>query len=78
MKYFQQRIIRSVYCGIWGSASMSSQVSSLLQYFKRKELSDPDGPLSQLVHLRAITSANREVQEEMKIKNPKKRNPYIK
>ena len=61
-----------------GSAGMSSQVSSLLQYFKWKELPDPDGPLSQSVHLRAITSANREVQEEMKMKNPKKCGPYIK
>ena len=50
----------------------------MLQYFKRKELPDPDGPLSQSVHPRAITSADREVQEEMKIKNPKKRGPYIK
>ena len=67
-----------VYTVYAGSVGMSSQVS-LLQYFKRKELPDPDGPLSQSVHSRAITSANREVQEEMKkMKNPKKRGPYIK
>ena len=52
---------------------------SLLKYFKRKELPDPDGPLSESVHPRAINSANREVLEEMKkMKNPKKRGPYIK
>ena len=49
---------------------MSSQVLSLLQYFKQKELPDPDSPLSQSLHLHAITSANREAQEEMKMKNP--------
>ena len=50
---------------------------SLLKYFKRKELPDPDGPLSELVHPH---TANREVLEKCmkKMKNLKKRGPYIK
>ena len=57
---------------------MASQVS-LLNYFKRKELPDPDGPLSELIHPRSINSANKEVLEELKkAKQPKKRGPYMK
>ena len=57
---------------------MSLQVL-LLKYFQQKELSDPNGLLSNSVPSRMVGSANREVQEELKrTKYPKKRGPYVK
>ena len=53
---------------------------SLLKYFRRKEgVPDPEGPLSLSISSRAISLANREVQQELRRdKNPKKRGPYLK
>ena len=53
---------------------------SLLKYFRCKQrVPDPDGSLSTSISPRAISLANREVQEELrKDKNRKKRGPYTK
>ena len=52
---------------------------ALLKYFKRKhELPNPRGSLSSSISPRAIASANREVEEEIRKAKEKKRGPYIK
>lgn len=53
---------------------------SLLNYFRRNQgVPDPGGRLSTSISPRAISLANREVQQELrKDKNPKKRSPYSK
>ena len=51
----------------------------MLKYFKRKhELPNPRGSLSSSISPRAIASANREVEEEIRKAKEKKRGPYIK
>ena len=53
---------------------------SLLKYFRCKQrLPDPDGSLSTSISPRAISLANREMQEGLrKDKNRNKRGPYTK
>ena len=55
-------------------------VMALYKYFKRKEdLPNPRGSLSSSISPRAIASANREVEEEIrKQKEKKSRGPYKK
>ena len=52
---------------------------SLLKYFRRKEeLPDPKGSLSLSVPSRAIASANKEVEKELRKSKNKKRGTYHK
>ena len=54
-------------------------VMSLLKYFQHKDVPDPERPLSLSISLRAISLANREVQQDLKRNiNLKKRGPYLK